>query len=65
MRIRTAFLTGLILLALTQPSWAARIIYVDSDAAETNMGTSWADAYTYLQDAFIMARSGDEIRVAQ
>jgi hypothetical protein len=45
----------------------AKIIYVDDDAAGTNNGTSWADAYRYLQDALADAKSADqpvEIRVA-
>jgi hypothetical protein len=42
-----------------------KIIYVDDDAAGANDGSSWADAYNYLQDALMMASAGDEIRVAQ
>ena len=42
-----------------------KIIYVDDDAAGANDGSSWADAYNYLQDALAAAWSGDEIRVAQ
>ncbi|MHC4691269.1 MAG: choice-of-anchor Q domain-containing protein [Planctomycetota bacterium] len=41
------------------------IIYVDDDAAGANDGSSWADAFNYLQDALTAAWSGDEIRVAQ
>ncbi len=42
--------------------------YVDDDAAGNNDGSSWSNAYTYLQDALAYAESnGDinEIRVAQ
>ena len=45
-----------------------RIIYVDDDAAGANDGTSWENAYVYLQDALTDANSAEkpiEIRVAQ
>jgi len=45
-----------------------RVIYVDDDAAGANNGSSWQDAYHYLQDALADANSADkpiEIRVAQ
>ncbi|MBW8038647.1 MAG: DUF3466 family protein [Planctomycetes bacterium] len=42
-----------------------KIIYVDDDAAGANDGSSWADAYNYLQDALAAAYSGDEIHVAK
>jgi len=42
-----------------------RIIYVDTNAVGANDGSSWADAFNYLQDALITASAGDEIRVAQ
>jgi hypothetical protein len=40
-------------------------IYVDSDTPGANNGTSWADAYNFLQNALIAAVSGDTIQVAQ
>jgi hypothetical protein len=43
----------------------ARIIYVDNNGGGANDGSSWADAYNYLQDALSAVYSGDEIRVAQ
>ena len=42
-----------------------RTIYVGDDAAGANDGSSWADAFNYLQDALAAANDGDEIRVAQ
>ncbi len=44
------------------------IIYVDADATGANNGTTWADAYNYLQDALANANSNpdvNEIWVAQ
>ena len=49
-------------------AFAGRIIYVDDDAVGANDGSSWQNAYIYLQDAFADANSSEkpvEIRVAQ
>jgi len=46
----------------------AKIIYVDADATGANNGSSWADAYNYIQDALADANSSAkpvEIWVAQ
>ena len=51
-----------------QEAWRAvlgRIVYVDKDATGANNGSSWADAYNYLQDALMFAGAGCEIRVAE
>ncbi|HLB75271.1 MAG TPA: lamin tail domain-containing protein, partial [Sedimentisphaerales bacterium] len=51
--------------------WALAIVmvktikYVDADAAGDNNGSTWQDAFNYLQDALSAARLGDEIWVAQ
>jgi len=50
---------------IPEPSGPSRIIYVDDDAVGANNGSSWTDAYNYLQDALAVALEGDEIRVAQ
>lgn len=46
------------------PARAASIIYVDANAAGTNNGSSWANAYNKLQDAMAAASSGDQIWVS-
>jgi predicted outer membrane repeat protein len=48
--------------------FAGKIIYVDDDANGVNDGSSWQNAYKYLQDALADANSFEkpvEIRVAQ
>lgn len=59
---------SILLVIVCNGAVADRIIYVDDDAAGANDGSSWIDAYKYLQDALADAGSADkpvEIRVAQ
>lgn len=44
---------------------AGGTIYVDADASGSNNGSSWADAYNYLQDALAVAGFDNEIWVAE
>jgi hypothetical protein len=49
-------------------AFAGRIIYVDANSAGANDGSSWSDAYIYLQDALANASYAEkpiEVRVAQ
>jgi len=67
--LRTCLVIWLILLTLHATAIASgKIIYVDDDANGLNDGSSWADAYNFLQDALADANSCAkpvEIRVAQ
>jgi len=63
-----AILLLCVLVAIFCPTAIGKVIYVDDDAAGANDGTSWEDAYIYLQEALADANSAEkpvEIRVAQ
>jgi len=59
------FLTITMFLLSVASTADGKIIYVDDDTTLPGDGKSWETAYTYLQDALMVASSGDEIRVAQ
>src|SRR5690554_5767517 len=58
------FLTLLLLLQNTAARAQSNLIYVDVGASGAGDGSTWADAFTYLQDALAAAGSGGEIWVA-
>ena len=65
---QTVFLIKFLITALLCSLAYSKIIYVDDDVAGANDGTSWENAYVYLQDALANANSAEkpvEIRVAQ
>ena len=51
-------------LFLSTISYAQDIIYVDTDANGTGDGTSWSNAFPYIQSAFSSASIGSEIWIA-
>ena len=58
----------LLLLVVARTAAADSVIYVDANAAGANNGSSWENAYFYLQDALADAENADkpiEIRVAE
>ena len=66
--LRTCLIISISLFAALCTSTFGKIIYVDNDAAGANDGTSWENAYTFLQEALADANSAEkpvEIRIAQ
>jgi parallel beta-helix repeat protein len=66
--LKTCFIICLILLTLHATAIASgKIIYVDDDANGLNNGSSWANAYKYIEHALYAVIYGDvdEVRVAQ
>lgn len=62
---RQASLLSLVVLSFVIPASSQTIIYVDADAVGSNDGSSWEDAFVYLQDGLAIAEAGDEIWVAE
>ncbi len=54
----------LAILIFTLPT-GAQAIFVNDDAAGSNNGSSWLDAFNDLQDALLVASQGDQIWVAE
>jgi len=67
MKTKSLFITSVAvyILFFGASAVAGKTIYVDADAAGANNGSSWLNAYKYLQDALAAASTGDQILVAQ
>ena len=64
MRVSAAIPLALTVIFLC-PLADGKVIYVDDDAVGNNDGSSWENAYNYLQDAITIVTGGDLILVAQ
>ncbi|MEM1042705.1 MAG: T9SS type A sorting domain-containing protein [Bacteroidota bacterium] len=62
---RLCSIIALTLGLLASPTLGQPTIFVDQSATGAGDGSSWADAFTDLQDALSVAASGDEIAVAE
>ncbi|MGB2863445.1 MAG: hypothetical protein WBC05_08985, partial [Sedimentisphaerales bacterium] len=66
--LTTCLKISLIVLAALCTAIQGKTVYVDDDAKGANDGSSWADAYTFLQEALASVNTANkpvEIRVAQ
>src|SRR4030065_1475523 len=66
--LRICLITSILFFTVLCISTFGKTIYVDDDAAGANDGSSWENAYNFLQDALADANSAEkpvEIRVAQ
>jgi hypothetical protein len=62
---RASFVSLLLVLAVVEVALGGSTIYVDADAKGKNNGTTWTNAYKFLQDALVASSTANEIRVAQ
>ncbi|MGB2780347.1 MAG: right-handed parallel beta-helix repeat-containing protein, partial [Phycisphaerae bacterium] len=64
-KINIQLITAAVLLGIFSGLSTAETIYVDSSASGANDGSSWTDAFNFLQDGLSGAEYDDEIRVAE
>ncbi len=66
--LKISLIIAVLVVAVVGSNTAAKTIYVDADANGLNDGSSWINAYKYLQDALADANSSIkpvEIRVTE
>ena len=66
--LASRLLCVIFLIMFSHTAVASGVIYVDADAAGANNGSSWENAYVYLQDALADANTAEkpvDIRVAE
>ena len=62
--LKLFLVVSMVILGMSWSAFAGQI-FVDVNAPGSNDGTSWENAYNYLQEALTAAVSGDEVLVAQ
>lgn len=55
----------ILVLGIVAPVNGQRVIYVDTDAVGANDGSSWLNAFVFLQDGLAATQEGDEVWVAE
>ncbi|MCB0846177.1 MAG: hypothetical protein KDE26_23160, partial [Bacteroidetes bacterium] len=63
--IRTHYLRQATFMTSQGASRSGQKYYVNTNATGMNDGSSWADAFTHLEDALFLAGTGDSVWVAQ
>jgi len=63
--LKTWVVMAVLLVGMAPAIATGGTIYIDAGASGANDGTSWVDAYNYLQDALAVAQDGNDIWVAE
>jgi hypothetical protein len=60
-KLKVCLIISIFLLVLACTAASGRTIYVDADAPDANDGSSWENAYNFLQDALADANSNGDV----